>query len=187
MSPVPSPGFIAGPGLTKAEETLVKEKVHGWSRAKKLKAFSVGALRVEEALGKFPKSMWRFKPDPKHWCIGEVVWHLADQEANLYFRLRKAVAEPGSIVSGYHQEKWAEGTRYLKADFDEGRHLLTSLRNANVHLLKRVSGSLWKNKVKHPEFGTISVEYFVGHNIWHLEHHIGQMAKRYREWKARRN
>lgn len=186
MPPVPSLGFIAGPGLSKSEEALVRKKVHGWSRAKKLKAFAAGALRVEEALAKFPKSMWRFKPDPKHWCIGEVIWHLADQEANLYLRIRKAVAEPGGTVSSYDQDKWAERTAYLKADFDEARHLLESLRNANVHLLKRLPVSSWKNKAKHPEVGAISVEYFVGHNILHIEHHIGQMAKRYREWKERR-
>ena len=186
MPPVPSPGFIAGPGLAKAEEALAKKKVHGWSRALKLKAFSTGARRVEAALAKFPKPMWRFKPDSRHWCIGEVLWHLADQEANLYLRLRKAVAEPGGMVSDYNQDQWADRTLYFKADFDEACHLLRSFRDANTHLLRRVSGSLWKNKVKHPEFGTISVDYLVGLNIWHIEHHIGQMAKRYREWKERR-
>lgn len=185
--PVPSLGFIAGPGLTPAENDLAKKKVHGWNRARKLKVFALGAERVGESLRRFPKPMWSFTPGKAKWRIGEVLWHLADQEANLYVRLRRAAAEPGSPVSPYDQDKWSSRLSYAKADFDQAWALLRLLRKANTDLLKRLPAPAWKAKVKHPEWGMLSIEYLVGQNIWHIEHHIGQMAKRYREWKEKRN
>jgi hypothetical protein len=185
MSPVPSPGFIAGPDVPKEERALAKKKVQGWNRAHKLKTFSSGAERIGEALYKFPREMWKFKPSKEKWCIGEVLWHLADQEANLYIRLRRGVAESGGNISPYNQDKWAKELNYLKSDFDEAWHILRLLRRSNANLLKHLSAAAWKRKVKHPEWGNLSIEHLVGLNIWHLEHHLGQMARRYIEWKAR--
>src|SRR5262245_51757617 len=104
------------PGWMVQEEEGVKETVQGWGRAKKLSAFGKCAAQVERALAKFPRRMWGFSPTPGvHWSIGEVIWHLADQEANLYLRLRKALAEPGGFVTAWDQEKWSKGLLYRKA------------------------------------------------------------------------
>ncbi len=184
--PLSGPGFTAGPDVPKEQEKRAKKLVHGWKRAKKSKVFARGGQRVEKVLSRFPRKMWDFKPAEQHWCVGEVLWHLADQEANLYFRLRKAVADPGGSVPSWDQETWANRTNYLKADFEEGHKLFAMLRQANSNLLNRLPPSVWGNTISHPEFGRISVEYQVGHNIWHVEHHIGQMAKRYRQWKEKK-
>src|SRR5262245_48171686 len=83
------------PGWAWKEAAYTKDLVKGWSRERKLKAFTQGPARLEKALKKFPRKMWGFTTTPKNWCIQEVLWHLADQEANLYVRLRRAAAEPG--------------------------------------------------------------------------------------------
>ncbi len=183
--PVPSPGFIAGPDVPELERKAAKKKVHSWDRTHKLRTFAQGHLRVGEALHKFPRKMWAYKPAKTKWCIGEILWHLADQEANLYVRLRRAAAESGGMVSAYDQDKWAVGLNYAQSDPEEAWHLLKLLRSSNVHLLKRLPSTAWKKYVKHPEYGKMTIEYLVGLNIWHLEHHLGQMVKRYREWKER--
>src|ERR1035441_870965 len=130
MTYIPSLGFPAGPGLPEAEVKAAKKKVHGWGRSQKLKAFGLGANRVATFLGDFPKAMWRFKSSPSNWCVGEILWHLADQEANLYLRLRKAVAEPGGLVCAWDQNKWSSKPGYFKADFNEALDLLKTLRKA---------------------------------------------------------
>jgi len=186
LMPVPSLGFIAGPDVAKEDALLAKKKVHSWKKDRKLSIFADGNDRIGKAIRQFPRSMWMFKPTKEKWCIGEVLWHLADQEANLYIRLRKAVSEPGSAVTSYDQDKWAKNTNYLLGDFEEAWEILNILRKANARLLKRLPASTWAKKIKHPEQGLVSIEYMVGSNIWHLEHHLGQMAKRYREWKAKK-
>jgi len=178
-------GFPAGPDVPREAQRQAKKKVQGWSRAKKLKAFSLGPRRLGESLKRFPGKMWAFKPAPSDWCVGEVIWHLADQEANLYFRLRKAATEPGGPVPSWDENLWSKKTLYRQADFGQGRDVFAILRQANAALLKRLPATAWKNKVSHPEFGEISVDYMVGLNIWHTEHHLGQMAKRLRQWKEK--
>jgi hypothetical protein len=183
---VPSLGFIAGPDVSKEESVSARKKVEGWKRTQKLSVFSNGANRISKTLKQFPRSMWMFKPSKEKWCIGEILWHLADQEANLYIRLRRAIAEPESQVSAYDQDKWAKQLGYLMGDFEEAWDILKLLRRSNAALLKRLPIGVWKRKVKHPERGLLTVESLVSMNVWHLEHHLGQMEKRFREWKLKK-
>jgi hypothetical protein len=183
---VSSLGFIAGPDVLKEEAALARKKVNGWSRARKLAAFSQGADRISKTLKPFSPSLWKFKPSKEKWCIGEILWHLADQEANLYVRLRRGIAESGSNVSPYDQDKWGKNLDYLKADFKEALEILQLMRHSNTILLKRLPLAVWKRKVNHPERGMLTIESLVSMNIWHLEHHLGQMMKRHREWIARK-
>lgn len=180
---IPSLGFIAGPDVPKEDAALARKKVNRWNRSRKLTVFSQGAERTAKVLKSFPRIMWKFKPSNKKWCVGEILWHLADQEANLYIRLRRAIAESGSPVSSYDQEKWSKNLEYLSGDFEEALEIMELMRHSNAALLKRLSVSVWKRKVIHSERGPQTVEAMVGMNIWHVEHHLGQMAKRHREWK----
>jgi hypothetical protein len=186
VSPFSNIGFVAGPDIPQEEQAQTRKKVNAWPRAKKLAVFAQGSRRVETALKKFPRKMWSFKPAKNKWCIGEVLWHLADLEANFYVRMRRAIAEPGKIIIPFDQDKWSSRLLCAKADFGQALAIIRLLRRANADLLRRVPVSAWKSKVKHPERGLISVDWMVGFNLWHLENHIGQMDKRYREWKSLR-
>ncbi|SRR5665213_1844957 len=182
--PVPSLGFIAGPDVLKEEAALARKKVNGWSRSRKFGAFALGADRISQTLKLFPPALWKFKPSKEKWCVGEILWHLADQETNLYVRLRRAIAESGSSVSPYDQDKWGQKLDYLSADFKEALEILKLVRSSNTVLLTRLSPSVWKRTVNHPERGLLTVDSLVAMNVWHLEHHLGQMLKRKHEWKT---
>jgi len=182
--PIKTP-FLDAAGILAMERAALKKTVQGWSRSKKLAAFARGPQRLTQTLRRFPKAMWKYTRKKGNWTIIQVLWHLADQEANLYVRLRRAIAEPGGLVSPYDQNLWDEGLLYRQADPLQARDILLLLRKANADLLKRVSTKSWSQKVKHPEWGSLSLEYLVGLNIWHLEHHLGQMERRYHEWKSR--
>jgi len=173
------------PGWVLKEKALTKDKVKGWSKKRKIAAFAQGPQRIERTLRKFPRKMWGFTTTPKNWCIKEVLWHLADQEANLYVRLRRAGAESGGLVSSYDQEKWSAKLLYKKADPLQAKALLLLLRQANSDLVKRLPSKVWKAKVKHPDYGMIAVGFMVGLNVWHLDGHLAQMGRRYNEWKSR--
>lgn len=169
--------------LLRMESEAVKKTIQGWGRARKSRAFAQGGEKAARYLKTCPRSMWGFTAKKGNWTITQVLWHLADQEANLYVRLRRAVAEPGGMVSPYDQEKWADKLFYPKADPLQALGLLRLLRKANSDLLKRVPAKDWRKRVQHPEWGPLSLDYLVGLNIWHIEHHLVQMGRRRREWK----
>src|SRR5258708_7631950 len=143
------------------EKNYKKVLVQGWSRSKQVAAFSKGGERLEKTLRKYPAKMWGFTTTPKNWCIKEVLWHLADQEANLYVRLRRAAAEPGKIVAAYDQEKWSTKLLYKKADPQQAKVLILLLRKANADLVKRLPSKVWNHKVKHSEWGMLTFGFMM--------------------------
>lgn len=168
------------------EKYFTKEDVEPMGRARRVSLFAAGVGRVKKTLRKFPRKMWTFTTTPQNWTITQVLWHLADQEANLYLRLRIAAAEPGHSVTAYDQNKWDKGLLYRKSDPEQAKALLLLLREANADLVRRLGPSAWNKKGVHPQYGKRSFGFFVGMNIWHLDHHLAQMGRRYVEWKNRK-
>jgi len=173
------------PGWALKGPAYTKEMVKGWNRQRQIATFAQGGARLEKALKKYPVQMWNFTTTPKNWCIREVLWHLADQEAHLYVRLRIAAAEPGHPVSAYDQEKWSARLLYKKADPQQAKALILLLRKANTDLVRRLPPKVWNHQVKHPEYGVRRFGELVALNVWHLDGHLAQMGRRYAEWKSR--
>src|SRR3982750_3562457 len=83
---------------------------------------------LQEALKEFPKEMWQWKPAPEKRSIHEVIIHIADSEANSFVRCRRFIAEPGSGVYGYDENKWAKKLDYHSQSTDESLELFRLLR-----------------------------------------------------------
>src|SRR5665647_790977 len=79
-------------------------------------------------LPEFPKKMWDYKPAPNRWSIKEIILHMADSEANSYVRCRKIIAENGSNVLVYDQDKWAENLKYKDQNIEVSLELFKQLR-----------------------------------------------------------
>src|ERR1041384_2096067 len=158
--------------------------VHQLSRKEKLRLFSGGLTRLDKALRKFPRKMWTFKPEGSKWSIHEILWHLADSEIYTYVRLRYCIAQPGTEVPSWDQEKWAQKTHYQKHDVRQAIGIIKTMRRANIKMVKKVPAKVWGQGVKHPEFKVTSMEWWGGHIAWHMDHHIQQMEKRFQEWKS---
>ena len=47
------------------------------------------------------------KSDGEGWSPRQVIHHLADSETQSYARLRRLIAEPGTIIQGYDEGLWA--------------------------------------------------------------------------------
>ncbi len=163
-----------------------RKSVSGLSRPALARLYYRSLPDVERALKRYPRGMWTWSPRPgKDWCIHEVLWHLADAEANVFIRIRKAAAEPGSAVVSWDQEKWAHAQDYRRMNPRSALALWKTLRRANVDFVKRLPAAAWKRKVRHPENGTISLEWNIAMNLWHTWNHLRQMEKRYLGWRSR--
>ena len=47
---------------------------------------------------------------PEGWSARQIIHHLADSEAQSYARLRRLVAEPGTLIQGYDEGAWGENS-----------------------------------------------------------------------------
>ncbi len=163
----------------------LEKSVHQLNRKAKLLLFKGGVTRLEKKLDKFPQKMWTFTPRKSHWSIHQILWHLADAESYTYIRLRYCVAEPGTSVSSWDQEKWASKSNYHRHDAQKALEIIRVMRNANVEMIKDLPPKVWNQGIRHIELGNPALEWWVGHIAWHMDHHIGQMEKRFQEWKNR--
>jgi hypothetical protein len=156
------------------------------SEERKAKIDELGgfALALPQALKEFPRSMWHYKPDPDHWCIQEVIFHLLDTEINFYIRYRACLAEPGKAIMPFDQDVWARELRYKDGDVDQALAGLVWALQANYGLLKNLTEEAFLKTVTHPERGVLTLERILEYSLGHIPHHIGQIRKRYTEWKA---
>jgi hypothetical protein len=121
--------------------------------------------------GKTKKQLTR-KPAPDKWSIAEIVAHLADAEIAIAWRLRQILSNNAIPIQAYDQDAWAKTFSYARRDPRESLAYYTSLREANLVLLKSAPRKLWENYGVHQERGNESVSHVVrmvaGHDLNHL-------------------
>jgi len=84
-----------------------------------------------------------------------------------------AIAQSGSRLQAYDQDKWADSLYYDKVDWEEKLNLFTSLRQSHLSLIKHLKPHEWHRYGIHEERGKETVERMVrmlaGHDINHLK------------------
>jgi hypothetical protein len=143
---------------------------------------------IIEALKEFPKEMWQWKPAPEKWSIHEVLIHIADSEANSFVRCRRFIAEPGSGVYGYDENKWAKALNYHNLSIEDSLELFKWLRKTSYDLIKMVSEETWETAtVEHSESGLMKFEDWLKIYEQHVPVHIRQMKRNFEAWEAQKD
>ena len=141
-----------------------------------------------EALKEFPKEMWQWKPAANKWSVHEIIIHIADSEVNSYVRCRRFIAEPGSGVYGYDENKWADKLSYHEQSIDEALELFKWLRKLSYDLIKKVDDKTWATAtVLHSENGEMKFEDWLKIYEEHVPVHIRQMKRNLDTWKLSQN
>ncbi len=123
------------------------------------------------------------KSDAEGWTPRQVIHHVADSEAQSYARLRRLIAEPGTIIQGYDEGKWAESTTlgYKTEDVTTSIAVFIAVRQASYELIKRLSESELDNEGTHSESGRYTVrdwlKGYTNHPIDHANQIKEQVSK----------
>lgn len=137
-----------------------------------------------ESLKEFPKEMWQWKPASEKWSIHEILIHIADSEANSFVRCRRFIAEHGSGVYGYDENKWAKRLDYHSQSVEDSLELFKLLRKASYDLIKAVDDKTWETaSVNHSENGVMGFEQWLKVYEEHVPVHIRQMKRNVEAWK----
>ncbi|MEK7276815.1 MAG: DinB family protein [Chloroflexota bacterium] len=152
-------------------------------RKNKIESYGKAYDTLVEALQRFPKEMWHFKPK-EGWSIHEILVHITDSEANSFVRCRRLIAEPGSAVLGYDESGWCAALNYKEQSADEAMELFKWLRLASYKLIKSQPDSVATHTVNHSESGIMTFDDWLNVYERHIPEHVEQMQKVYSEWKA---
>jgi hypothetical protein len=151
-------------------------------RSKKIESYGTAYQKLVDALQHFPIEMWQFRPEPGRWTIHEIIIHITDSEANSYIRCRRFLAEPGSTILGYDENKWAHELLYHDQDPGEALELFKWLRLKSYTLIKDLPASVWSNTVNHTENGPMTLDNWLDIYERHIPDHIQQMQSNYDDW-----
>jgi hypothetical protein len=109
---------------------------------------------------------------PGKWNMIQIVSHLCDAELAMGYRFRKVVAEPGSPLQAYDENKWTANLHYEESDPHAKVEFFNALRAQHVWLLSRLNEEEIQRWGLHEERGQESVErmahMLAGHDINHI-------------------
>ena len=155
-------------------------------RNEKIELYGRGYDMLIETLKDIPREMWKFKPEPKEWSVHEIIIHLADSESNSALRVRKLIVEPGGMLMGYDQDKWAIELNYHEQNTDDALEVLRLARKTTYELLKRQPDEVFTHSIIHPEMSEpYTFEKWLNIYPKHVPGHIDQIKNNYKIWRDR--
>ena len=129
-----------------------------------------------DAVASFPKADLD-KPKKDGWNARQIIHHLADSESQSCARLRRLIAEPGTTIQGYDENKWAssETLGYKELPIEASLALFKASRESSLQILKRLSPAQLKNSGVHTESGKYNVEKWLSTYTRHPQEHAEQL------------
>ena len=107
------------------------------------------------------------------WSIVQIVSHLYDAELVVGFRYRMALAEPGSPLPAFDQDKWEHHLQYESGNCTKKFGLFMLMREDHVSLLRSLPSAKWKRHGMHAGRGKETVERMLqliaGHDVNHVK------------------
>ena len=109
------------------------------------------------------------------WTVRQVVHHLPDSHMNAYVRFKLGLTEDAPAIKTYEEKDWAK-TPEMRAPIALSLDLLTALHQRWVTLLRGMSPADFARTIKHPEWGTPSLDAMLALYAWHGRHHTAHVT-----------
>jgi hypothetical protein len=158
-------------------------------RNEKIELYGRGYDLLKAALAEVPQEAMKFKPTSKDWSVYEIIVHIADSETNAALRARKLIVEPGGMLMGYDQDKWAVELNYHDHDLEDALEATRIARKTTYRLLKTVLDEVFDTHwLKHPEMESqYTFEKWINIYSAHIPGHIDQIKGNMTTWKKANN
>lgn len=112
---------------------------------------------------------------PDGWTVRQVAHHLADSHMNAYIRFKLGLTEDAPAIKTYEEKDWAT-TPETRAPIGMSLDLLTALHERWVTLLRAMSPADYARTIRHPEWGTPSLDSMLALYAWHGRHHTAHVT-----------
>lgn len=160
-------------------------QVHPFGRRQAFRIQAATPAKLRRLLAGLSARRLRQRPAPKKWSLQEIAIHLLDCEIAYGFRYRKILAEPGSLLLPFDQNRWAQGLDYRRQDLRVTLDAFVGLRKAHLKLLTGIGAKQWRRSARHPEYKhPYRLEPAFIHLAAHDLNHLSQIRTLRRRWRA---
>ena len=117
------------------------------------------------------------KPKSDGWNARQVIHHLADSESQSLARLKRLIAEPGTTIQGYDENKWAQSATlgYTDLPIENSLALFKASRAASLEIIKRLDLEQLSNAGIHTESGAYDLRKWLKTYTNHPKDHTEQL------------
>ena len=113
---------------------------------------------------------------PGGWTVRQVVHHLPDSHLNAYTRFKLALTEDEPTIKTYEEGRWAELPEARSAPIGVSLALLDALHERWVLMLRVLAPGQYARKLRHPEWGLVSLDQMLALYAWHSRHHVAHVT-----------
>ena len=153
-------------------------------RNTKIEQYGRGYDLLTKALSQTPREAWEFKASPTEWSVHEIIVHMGDSESMAALRVRKLIVEPGTMLMGYEEAKWAGALDYQKQNVEDSLEIIKLARKSTYPLLKSLPDEVFTHSVKHQEYSEpYTFERWLTIYANHIQDHIEQIKKSVEVWQ----
>jgi len=152
-----------------------------------IKKFESAYSAVDDMISKLPDEALRFVPPIEDaWSINDFLVHFLDADANLSFRIRGAVAEPGVAAPAWEEEAWHASLRYGETDGKRCLELAKGLRAFFGQTLRALVDEDWsKFFILHSTRGRMELADILATYRDHVAFHATLIKRNREAWAAR--
>ncbi len=112
---------------------------------------------------------------PGGWTVRQVVHHVPDSHLNAYIRFKLGLTEDQPAIKTYEQQLWAD-LPDSRAPIAMSVTLLDVLHQRWVLLLKAMQPTDYARTIRHPEWGTPTLDAMLAMYAWHGRHHTAHIT-----------
>lgn len=109
------------------------------------------------------------------WSARQILQHLMDTEIVFSTRMRAAIANPGSGILPFDQDRYEARIPNDEVPDDLLLDALAGLRSVNLSLLRALPDETWEQTVQHPEAGPQTLDRIVSIFGNHVTEHLNDI------------
>ncbi|HSP88682.1 MAG TPA: putative metal-dependent hydrolase [Ignavibacteriaceae bacterium] len=110
------------------------------------------------------------------WTVRQVIHHIPDSHINAYVRFKLALTEDQPTIKTYEENEWAKLQDYYQTPIEVSLALTEAIHTRWIILLNSLEENNFKKKLKHPDWGLISLDFIVAQYAWHGKHHTSHIT-----------
>ena len=133
------------------------------------------ARQIATITGEWPADVFERSYAPGKWSARQILVHLAQMEMVFATRLRFALAHDDYVVQPFDQDSWMAVEE--RGDGKSALDAYLALRRMSLTICRDLTADQRARTVRHPEFGTIDVEWILVQVAGHERHHLGQLRE----------
>jgi tRNA-binding protein len=126
--------------------------------------------------GRAPADL-HWSPEAGRWSVAQIMSHLADAELVLAYRARMILSTPGTPIQAFDQAAFVRSQHAESSDAFASLALFTSVRTANLALLRGLTADERDRFGIHAERGQESIRHLERLNAGHDRNHLAQIER----------